>query len=99
MRSIDEKGRRQGIYREVNRRVRQVAESYVADQPIDFLCECGEGACTASIELTKAQADPILSQSESAMIATEHAESPNGQRVLAENGRFVVVDLWGETRA
>jgi hypothetical protein len=58
---------------------------------VDVLCECGRDDCTETIEFTQPQFDAILRDNDSVLIATEHADGIGGRRVLAENGRFLVV--------
>ena len=84
--------RNQRLYREVNNHIREVAESFGTDGPTEFLCECGRDDCTATIAFTRVQYDALLGDDSGAVvIATEHAAGLNGRRVLAENGRFVIV--------
>jgi 3-oxoacyl-[acyl-carrier-protein] synthase III len=84
--------RNQRLYREVNQHIREVTESFGTDGPAEFLCECGRDDCTATVEFTRVQYDSLLGDGGGAvLLAAEHARGLNGNRVLAENGRFVIV--------
>jgi hypothetical protein len=89
MASVNGNQGNQRLYREVNKRIRKLAVA--TNGAIDFLCECGRDDCTATIEFTQPQFDAILRENDSVLIATEHADGIGGRRVLAENGRFLVV--------
>jgi hypothetical protein len=79
------------LYREVNKRIREVSQSFAADGPVQFLCECGREDCTATFELTQAQLDGLLSDASRMLLAADHEPSRNGARVLAEYDKFLVV--------
>jgi hypothetical protein len=79
------------LYREVNKRIREVSGSLGTDGALEFLCECGGDDCTATLTLTRVQFDALLTQDECVVLATDHAHALAGRRVLAENGRFVLV--------
>jgi hypothetical protein len=78
------------LYREVNKRIREVSESFAEDGPVQFLCECGREDCTATFELTQAQFDGLLSDASGMLLATDHEPSRNGARVLAKYDKFLI---------
>jgi hypothetical protein len=80
----------QSIYREVNRRIRDVSESWDGDDALDFLCECGDPDCTATFALTRAQFDGFTGDG-GRLIASEHLQALHGKRLIAEHDGFVVV--------
>jgi hypothetical protein len=83
---------KQRLYRNVNNRIREVVRALPADGPVDFLCECGEDSCAATIELTHAQWRSLFCEEESVLLAAEHSgAAADGRRVIAENGRFSLV--------
>jgi hypothetical protein len=67
---MDERGRRIGVneamFREVNERIGDLAESFgLRDRPLDLICECGDVACAQQIrmpsaEYTELRQDPTL---------------------------------------
>jgi hypothetical protein len=82
---------RHPLYREVNKRIREVSESLGSDGALEFLCECAGDDCTATLTLTRVQFDALLTQDDCVVVATDHAHALAGRRVLAENGRFLLV--------
>ncbi len=80
--------RDQLLFREVNRRIREVSDGL--DGRVEFLCECGRADCTASVEVRPAQFDDLLSDDCRFLIARE-CQSLNGQAVVAEYGDYLVL--------
>ena len=87
----NEHRRNQLLYREVNKRIREVGDSSASDERAGFLCECGEPDCTETFELTRSQFDGLLSDPNRVLLATQHRAYRNGERVVAEYDTFVVV--------
>lgn len=83
--------RGQRLYRDVNKRIREVGIGFGVEGPAHFLCECGQDDCTSTLELTLAQFDGLLDDPGRVLLAAEHRGSLNGQRVIAEYDNFVVV--------
>lgn len=81
----------QCLYREVNKRIREVSEAFGSYGKVGFLCECGHEDCVVTFELTQAQYDDLLSDPGGALLASEHRASLDGARVLAEYDAFIVV--------
>jgi hypothetical protein len=80
--------RDQPLFREVNRRIREISDGL--DGRVEFLCECGRAACTATVEATPTQFDDLLSDDGRFLIARE-CQSLNGQAVVAEYGDYLVL--------
>ena len=55
-----------------------------------FVCECGDPACTATIELTRAEYEQVRSRSNWFAIARNH-ENPEAEVVLREHDRYTLV--------
>lgn len=89
MATVELRDRDQRLYREVNKRIRQLSDA--ADGPVEFLCECGRGDCTTTIAFTHRQYDTVVGRDDCVLLAAEHADGLDGRRVVAENGRFVLV--------
>jgi hypothetical protein len=86
--------RNEALFREVNERVQEVSEDR-ATPTADFVCECGNAACTDTIplrdeEYEHVRADPLLFA-----IVPGH-EIPDVEEVVAENQRFFVVRKYVE---
>jgi hypothetical protein len=79
------------LFREVNRRIREVCDSFESGGTAEFLCECDQQDCQEILELTEAQYDGLLDDSNRILLAIRHKDSLNGDRVLVEYDRFLVV--------
>jgi hypothetical protein len=81
--------RNEALFREVNERVKEVSADPATDR-IEFLCECGNADCTASISLglgeyEELRADPLLFG-----VKPGH-DMPEVEVVVAEDERFHTV--------
>jgi hypothetical protein len=79
--------RNQLLFREVNRRIREVSDGL--DGRVEFLCECGRADCTATVEATPAQFDHLLSDDGRFLIARDCPL--NGHPAAAECGDYLVL--------
>ena len=81
--------RNEALFREVNERIQEVSDSR-ATPTTDFLCECGDEACTETVpmrdeEYEHVRADPLL------FAVLPGHEIQDVEEVVAENQRFNVV--------
>jgi hypothetical protein len=83
--------RNQLLFREVNKRIREVSDGWGPNGGVEFVCECGREDCTATFALNEAQFDGLLGNGDRFVLASEHRSEPNGQRILAEYDGFLVV--------
>ena len=81
-------GRRQRLMREVNERIRELAERN--GNGVRLLCECGEVSCADAVEISASQYARIRAD-ESRFLPFPGHERPESDRVMERNGRFVVV--------
>jgi hypothetical protein len=81
----------EALFRQVNERIEEVNESLGADEPTDFLCECGDENCTAPVSLTLAEYKAIRSNPTHFVIAPGH-DTIDVEHVIEENERFSVVE-------
>ena len=79
------------LFREVNERVKEVNLEFAADQPADFLCECGRVDCTQPVALTLAEYEAVRRDPTHFAVAPGH-EFPDIERVLSQTERFAVVE-------
>jgi hypothetical protein len=80
--------RDQPLFREVNRRIREVSDGL--EGRVEFLCECGLADCTAVVEATPTQFDDLLSDEGRFLIARE-CQSSNAHPAVAEHGDYLVL--------
>ena len=75
------------LFREVNERVRDVVPP---EGGIDFICECGDEACTDRVTLTAAEYEQIRADPVKFLIKPGH-ELLEDENVIEEHDRFFVV--------
>lgn len=72
------------LFREVTERIRDVSQSWAeASEPVEVLCECGNGECSELLRLTIADYDEIRSAPNRFMLLRGHdsAELPVIERI------------------
>jgi hypothetical protein len=84
--------RNQALWREVNERIKNVAET-AGD--VEFLCECADLDCVQTLNLSMAEYERIRSSSVRFPVAPGHVY-PELENVVEENDRFVVVQKKGK---
>jgi hypothetical protein len=77
--------RNESLFREVNERVKEISDA--SEGRIDFLCECGDDQCTASISLTLVEYERLRSDPLLFGVKPGHA-IPDVEDVVDENERF-----------
>lgn len=88
--STERFARNQSIFREVNERLREVANPSVT--LAQYVCECSHADCSETIELNLADYDSIRSAPNAFVIAPGH-EQLEHERVLEDaNDRFMLVE-------
>jgi hypothetical protein len=83
--------RNQALWREVNERIRAVAET---SEHMEFVCECADLECTQTLNLTVAEYERIRSSGVRFPIAIGH-DFPKFENVVEENEGYVVVEKIG----
>lgn len=80
---------KQALVREVNERIKSLAEPL--DGRVYFLCECGDENCSACVPLTPADYEGLRAMRTRFFVASGH-ERTELERVVAERDGFTVVD-------
>ena len=84
----------EALFREVNERIRDAAETFEAEG-LEALCECSDPECVETLHITMTEYSAVReSGNRFAMIAGH--EDPDVERVLERNERFIVVEKTGE---
>jgi hypothetical protein len=91
-------GRRQSLFRELNERIEELADTFDLFDSLPIVCECGSTRCDAKIELTVAEYERIRSDPTHFAVLRGH-EIPEVERVIEENDRFVIVEKFGASAA
>ena len=84
-------------FRNQNEWIETASTSFGADLLTSFVCECGDGTCMQTIELTRAEYESVRSGSTRFAVVLNH-ENPEAEEVISECPRFAVIDKvqgWG----
>jgi hypothetical protein len=84
--------RNQSLWREINERIRLVAED---SGDVEFLCECASLECTQTINLSVAEYEHVRGSPKRFPIALGH-DLPAFEDVVAADGRYAVVEKTGK---
>jgi len=82
--------RNQVIFREVNERLRALADA-VPDGTTDYLCECGDVECTDKIELRLLEYESVRARPWTFFIVPGH-ERLEVERIVNELASYMVVE-------
>ena len=98
MASGDERERRvvenESIFRDVNERIQHGHVEFELEGLQDFLCECGDAACTARIRLTRDEYEALRSNPRAFAIVPGH-DDPCVEDVVENRGRYAIVEKVG----
>jgi hypothetical protein len=89
--------RNEVLFREVNERIKEVAEGPdAAGEPaLVLVCECGREGCAEQIELTRAQYEAVRANPRRFVVLPGH-EDPDVARVVERHQGFVVAEKLDE---
>lgn len=89
----DKEARSQALFREVNERIKQIAEDFGSDGQNQLICECGNPDCTQRIELTPAEYEHVRAHASRFVVALNH-DNPETESFVEQNDRFAVVETY-----
>jgi hypothetical protein len=87
-------GANEALFREVNERVADVAEQFLAGETpasINFSCECGDRTCADQIAMTLGEYEAVRAEATQFAIVPGH-EVPDIERVVARHPTYFVVE-------
>jgi hypothetical protein len=85
-------GANEALFREVNERVAELAEQFMAGETrADFNCECGDGECAEQIEMTVTEYETVRAEATHFAVAPGH-EIPDIERVVERHSAYLVVE-------
>ena len=93
----EREARNEARFRDQNEWIEATSTSFGLDPQIVFVCECGDGDCSQTISLSKAEYESVRGTSNRFVIAPNH-ENPEAEQVVSEGSRFAVVEKiegWG----
>ena len=88
--SLQRLARNQVIFREVNERLRDLADA-VPDGKAEYLCECSDVHCTEKIELLVFEYEDVRARPKMFFIVPGH-ERTEVERVVDRNHRYAIVE-------
>lgn len=85
--------RNEALWREVNDRIDEIDETMrvLADDLLEFHCECGSRECESRISMTPAEYHELRHQPDTFAVATGH-EQDVVEHVVKRTDRYLVVD-------
>lgn len=88
-------GRQQSLFRDVNERIKGLAESFEVTETVEIVCECGQGGCLERFELSLAEYERLRLIPTHFGVLHGH-EIPGVERIVEEHPQYVVVEKLGE---
>jgi hypothetical protein len=97
---VEERERRIGLnealFREVNERLRELAEGFErSPEKLDLICECGDASCASRIEMDREEYEQVRSHSTTFAIAKGHA-IPDIEVIVDRRKAYDVVRKTGD---
>ena len=83
--------RNQLAFREVNERIAELGGDYDDTGVSCFICECGDLACAASLEIDPSEYKEVRAGGARFVVLQGH-EQPEVERVVEECARFLVIE-------
>jgi hypothetical protein len=91
--------RNQGLFREVNERLREMAEAFSElTGAASFTCECADITCVEQMSLSLDEYEAVRAHANHFVVLPGHVYA-DVERVVSENGGFVIVEKLGEAAA
>ena len=66
-------GMNEALFREVNERLEELAQSFAHPETLDLICECGNASCASRIEMDPEEYQKVRSDSTTFAIVKGHA--------------------------
>src|SRR4029079_11368348 len=87
----------EGVFREVNERIRELAEGFEASggaQLSAFVCECSRLNCTSAVQASLDEYRAVRRRPRQFLVLTDHVD-PDHERIVRKSDRFAVVEKVG----
>ena len=87
-------GANEALFREVNERVAEVADQFLAGETpatVDFSCECADGECVETIAMTVGEYEAVRAKATQFAVVPGH-EVPDIERVVARHPTYLVIE-------
>ena len=83
----------ENIFREMNERLERLGEEF-GEGAVDFLCECADPACSASLSVPVSVYEAVRDQPRRFLVLPGHQREV--ERVVEEHADFLVIEKFGE---
>jgi hypothetical protein len=92
--SVERLAKNESFFRQVNERIKDVADSFEDAQTYEFLCECSDPGCTERLELKHEEYEWIRANPTRFVLARGHA-APEIEQVVERDQEHMVVEKRG----
>lgn len=90
-----EAAERQSLFRDVNERIQELGARWEAsDEPVQIVCECGDGRCHEMVAISVAEYESLRRRPSRFAVRHGH-ELLEIERVVERGDRFLVVEKLG----
>jgi predicted metal-dependent hydrolase len=83
-------GMNEALFREVNERLEELAQSFAHPETLDLICECGNPSCASRIEMDREEYEHLRSDSATFAIVKGH-RIPDVEKIVERRKRYDVV--------
>jgi hypothetical protein len=84
----------ESLFRSINERVEKISDGYTTPGPVNFICECANPDCGATIELSHGEYEAIRKNPTHFFVLSEHV-FPEVETIVEDRKRYVVVEKFG----
>jgi hypothetical protein len=89
-------GKNDATFREANERIQRAARD-LAVEPVPFICECADPACTELVQMSLAEYEGVRADSRHFLNTPGHEVNADGYgRVVSHHDAYVVVEKLGD---
>jgi len=92
--SVERLAKNESFFRQVNERIKDVADGFEGTQAYEFLCEFSDPRCTERIQLTRAEYEAVRARPARFVLARGHA-APQIEHVVEQDDEHDVVEKRG----
>jgi hypothetical protein len=92
--SVERLAKNESFFRQVNERIKDVADGFEGAQTYEFLCECSDPGCTERIELTSEDYEWVRADPTRFVLARGHT-AQQIEQVVERQDEHVVVEKRG----
>jgi hypothetical protein len=83
-------GMNEALFREVNERLEELAQSFAHPGTLDLICECGNASCASRIEMNTEEYEQVRSDSATFAVVQGH-DIPDLEEIVERRKRYDVV--------